>query len=497
MLRLSQKDIKQGYRGIKHLAQKEVKRGEYRKAMAHIRHCSSLAGQFNWIYEDDEIETLMQQISAAVICTNKRQNEFHTDRWVLYDDWCTSYVLALQWIEAMAQTGKQILYITSRDLSKKKRSADIIDRIEVFPNVQIKILKKGTEFERAQEIFDSIIDFGAVKVVLHKNPVLSPCNLALYALPEQVKVYLINLSDQTFWIGAKAIDYCLEFRNFGASVSVQRRGLKREQLLMVPFYPADDKNVFEGIPVERKDNQVLIFSGGDYYKTLNEKGTYWKLVKKLLNNYPQLVFLFATKNIPEGDSEIRQFINSNNFENRFIYINFRPDIYQVFAHCDIYMGTCPTSGSLMTGLACVNAKPILQFYEPGTTDDETEQSVCFNEKYDISYSDEVLFMKEADKLITDSGYRKKQGDRLQRAIISQHQFNLLVKETLYSDITQIPIEEIFVDYNELDNRWFYMEKAGYISSSVFIYSTLGKLNCLFFAPGLFIKKNINRIFKLS
>lgn len=56
-------------------------------------------------------------------------------------------------------------------------------------------------------------------------------------LPKPITRYLINLQDQTFWLGGNAIDYSIEFRPFGASVSMERRGLKREQLLMLPFYP--------------------------------------------------------------------------------------------------------------------------------------------------------------------------------------------------------------------------------------------------------------------
>lgn len=496
MLRLSQRDIKQGYRGIKHLAKKEVKQGNYEKALSHIYHCSSLAGQFNWIYEDDDIESLLREISSNVIVPFNQKYVSNPDRWVLYDDWCTSYVLAIQWIEAMAKTGKEILYITSRNMTKENRNANILDRVEVFPNVQVKIIKEGTVIDRAQEIYDSILSFSASKLILHKNPVSSPCNLALYALPDDVTKYLINLSDQTFWIGAKAIDYCMEFRPFGASVSLQRRGLKKEQLLMVPFYPADDRNHFKGFPPECSKDKVVIFSGGDYYKTLNERRTYWKLVKEILDKYPQVVFLFATKNIPEGDSEIKQFIKENHFDGRFIYINFRPDIYQVFAHCDIYMGTSPTSGSLMTGLACVNAKPILQYYEPGTTDDETEQSILYNEKYSVSFREEKAFLGEADKLIKDLEYRDAQGKRLQKAIISQQQFDELVKNTLVTNCSQPDIIETVVDYEELDKRWYYLEKAGYVSSTAYIYGLFGKWKCLKFAPSIFIKKNINRFLSL-
>lgn len=494
MLKLSKSDIRHGYNGIKRLAQKAAQKGNYEKALEYVDHCTSIAGQFNLIYADDELETLMETIGKKVL--NPIGNyQADADNWVLYDDWCTSYVLAIQWLEAMALTGKNILYITSRDFSKANRNASILDRAEAFKNVTIEIIPQGKAAQRAQNIYDAVVNFKASKLVLHKRATSSPVDLALYLFPKDISKYIINLSDQTFWIGSRAIDYCLEFRQFGASVSLQRRGLKEKQLLMVPFYPADDRNKFGGFPEECSPDKVIVFSGGDYYKTLNENRTYWKLVKAILEKYPQVVFLFATKNIPEGDAEIYQFIRENHFEGRFIYISFRPDIYQTYAHCDIYMGTSPTSGSLMSGLACVNAKPILQYYEPNTPDDETEQSVCFNEKFSISYQDEKSFMEEADRLITDVAYRKRQGERLKNAIISPEQFNQLVKETLTTDTTQVLIEPFKMDYDGLDDRWFYLEKAGYVNSMPYIYGLLGAKNCLRYAPCIFLKKNINRIMR--
>lgn len=493
MLKLSKKDIKQGYKGVKRLASEAIKKNDYESALSYIHHCSNIAGQFNWIYSDAEIEDLLHEIAEGSI--KKSVAGFNPDgnRWVLYDDWCTSYVLAIQWIEAMVKSGKEILYITSRDFSKPNRNASILNRVEAFPNVSVHIVPQGIEIDRAQDIYNAVIGFNTSKLILHKGAVSSPVNLALYVLPKGVCKYIINLSDQTFWLGSKTIDYSLEFRQFGASVSLQKRGLKKEQLLLVPFYPADDRNEFDGFPEECSQDKVIIFSGGDYYKTLNEKRTYWKLIKSILNKYPQVIFLFATKNIPEGDAEIYRFIKDNSFEGRFIYINFRPDIYQVFKHCDIYMGTSPTSGSLMSGLACVNAKPILQYYEPGTTDDETEQSVCFNEQYFISFSNENAFLQEADRLISDAQYRKWQGERLQRAIISVEQFDKLVLDSLETNKTQLPIIEYQVDYEELFNRWYYLEKAGYTLSSPYIYGLLKKKRCLIYAPGVFIKKNLNRM----
>lgn len=489
---LTKKEIRIGFEAVKRKAAKAFRTGHYSDALHYIDVSTIIAAQFNHQYSDDDLESLLKQIANKTI---KKSTDYEPlpDRWVLYDDFCTTYVLGLQWLEAMALSGKKLLYITTRDIEAESRHKNILDRVAEFENVTTVIIPQGTAFERAQALYDALVSFKASKLVMHKHAVLSVINLVLPILPQGVDRYVINLSDQTFWLGSKAIDYCLEFRPFGVSVSLQRRRLRREQLLMVPYYPADDRNEFAGFPPECTKDKTIIFSGGDLYKTLDDKRVYWKLIKNILDKYPQIVFLFAAKNIPEGDSDIRRFIKDNHFEGRFIYINFRPDIYQVFAHCDIFMGTSPTSGSLMSQLAAINAKPILQYYEPGTPDDETEQSLCINETFKISFQDESGFMKEADRLITDLEYRKSQGDRLQKAMMQHEQFNKLVLDTLETNKTQLPINDFPIDYKGLDDRWYYLEKEGYVNTLPYIYGTLGKIDCLKYAPCLFLKKNIARL----
>ena len=490
---LTKREIQQGFGALKKMARKSYQKGAFADAMHYLSIYSSIAGQFNLQYADDDMEALTKQIAEKTI-VQVRRFEPNSEHWVLFDDFCTTYVLGLQWLEAVAFSGRQILYITTRNVEAESRHKNILDRVAEYNNVKTIIIPQGEVFARAQALYDAIVQFETSKLVMHKYATNSVIDIVLPVLPESMTNYIINLSDQTFWSGARFIDYCLEFRQFGASVSLQRRGLKREQLLLVPFYPADDQNAFAGFPAECTEEKVIFFSGGDYYKTLDEKRVYWKLIQHLLNTYPQVVFLFATKNIPEGDSEIHRFIKENHFEGRFIYISFRPDIYQVFAHCDIYMGTSPTSGSLMSQLAAINAKPILQYYEAGTPDDETEQAICINEDFEISFYDEVAFMCEANHLIMDKQYRQKQGEKLQHAMMQQGQFNELVLKTLETNLTQLPIREYAIDYEVLSDRWYYLEKEGYVNVLQYIYSTLGWKKCLRYAPGLFIKKNIKRFF---
>lgn len=491
---LTKSDIQTGFNALKKKAEKFVRKGAYNDAVNYLKACSSIAGQFNFQYADDDLEMLLKCVAEKTI---KQVHEYEPfpDRWIFYDDFCTTYVVGLQWLEAMALSGRKILYITTRNLENDLKHKSIIDRVTQFENVEIAVIPQAGFIERAQVLYDTITRFRASKIVIHKKSSSILMNLVMPVLPNGLTRYIINISDQIFWLGAKSIDYCVEFRQFGASVSLQRRGLNREQLLMVPFYPADDRNDFEGFPPECTKDKTIVFSGGDFYKTLDDKRIYWQLIKKILNKYPQVVFLFATKNIPEGDRDIRNFIKENHLEGRFIYISFRQDIYQVFAHSDIYMGTSPTSGSLMSQLAAINAKPILQYYEPGTPDDETEQAICINDSFGISFHDEESFMREADRLITDEAYRQQQGERLQRAMMQHEQFNKLVLQTLETNQTQMPICDYPIDYEGLDNRWYYMEKAGYVNLSLYLYGKLGAFDCLRYAPMVFFKKNWHRFTK--
>ena len=491
-MRLTKKDIQKGFGALKKKAAKSFRKGAYSDAMRYLNVCSSVACQFNLQYADDDMELLLKQIAEKTI-RQVSAYESLPDRWILYDDFCTTYVLGLQWLEAMALSGKQLLYITTRNVEAESRHRNILDRVAEYKNVTVEIIPRGMVFERTQLLYETIVRYKASKLVMHKRATGSVMDIVMPVLPNGLSRYVINLSDQTFWLGARSIDYCLEFRQFGASVSLQRRGLKREQLLLVPFYPADDRNAFAGFPPECTEDKTIIFSGGDFYKTLDDKRMYWRLIQNILNKYPQVVFLFATKNIPEGDSDICRFIKDNHFEGRFIYINFRPDIYQVFAHCDIYMGTSPTSGSLMSQLAAINGKPILQYYEPGTPDDETEQAICINDTFEISFREEDSFMQEADRLISDADYRHMQGECLRNAMMQEEQFNKLVLDTLETNQTQLPIHEYEIDYEGLDDRWYYLEKAGYTNSMPFIYGTLGNVDCVKYAPMLFFKKNYERI----
>ena len=491
MLKLSKIEIQQGYRGVKWLAKKAFFEGETEKALDYIEKCAILAQQFNLIYADFELEDLLKRIGEKIGMKPKSDYAPIKERVVFYDDFSVSFVLSLQYLDALTAANKEILYLTLDGKSGKFDS--IIDKLEKYKNIQVKVIHKSGKEQTAKCIYDAIVEFRPEKLFLHIYA--SSCIIpSLYGLPSNIDKYLINLADQTFWLGAGAVDYVMEFRQFGVSVSQQRRGIKPHQQLLIPFYPFVDGNPFQGFPEDcEPEGKVLIFSGGDMYKVLDERRMFWRLVKRILDTYPEVLFWFATKIEGKGIEDIKSFITDNHYEGRMFYTRFRPDINEVMAHADIFLGTCPVCGSLMSQLAARNGTPILQYYYPGTPDDETEQAICINNFFQISYQDEEQFMAEAERLIKDRAYRKRQGERLHKAMVSKEQFDNMVAKALETNVTPLPLKPVRINYKLLDDRWLELEKIEHIDTIPYLCGILGKRFTLLFIPTVFLKKQITKL----
>ena len=165
------------------------------------------------------------------------------------------------------------------------------------------------------------------------------------------------------------------------------------------------------------------------------------------------------------------FVRDNHLEQQFKYIGFRSDISEVFAHADIFMGTCPVCGSLTSQLAAINHKPILQYYLPNTYDDETEQAVCYNAPgLQISFSEPKAFLAEAKRLINDVEYRKQRGEEMYATTLKPEQFNKIFIDAITTNVAPCPRKE--VDYKEVFRRWWWLEEMGFKDNLSFLYGKM-------------------------
>ena len=491
-LKLTISDIKQVYSLLKQKAQEEYASGHYAKAWHVMNEAVSLIQEFNWEYTDDDLEKLLQQQSAQwipEIQTNYMPNE---SRVVVVDDWCTSYVLVVQYLDALVTAGKEILYITSKDIEKTHHK-NIISRISRYPKLTYQIIPNNSQpiDKWVRDVYNQIVTYQPSKVIAH----IASCSWFLPViarLPECLPTYRSNLDDQCFWLGRSVVDYVLEFRPFGVAVSLERRRLKPEQQLYVPFYPVVDGNPFEGFPKLPKDS-VILFSGGDFYKTLDPDYTYWNLVKCVLYDNPKAVLLFATKNgLRTQQDFLERFVKDNHLEKQFYFIGFRPDINEVFAHCDIFFGTCPVCGSLTSQLAAMNRKPILQYYLPGTDDDETEQALNYNNpELQISFTNKEAFRAEAKRLINDATYRKQQGELAYQSTIKPEQFNKVFVDAITANNAPCPAKQI--NYTEVARRWIWPEQMGFDSHLEYLALKLYNFRVISKTSKIWLKYTYQRI----
>ena len=270
--------------------------------------------------------------------------------------------------------------------------------------------------------------------------------------------------------------------------------MREDQQLYVPFYPIKDGNSFQGFPQLPKDS-VVLFSGGDFYKTLDPNFTYWNLVKRILQDNPKAVLLFATKNgLRTQHDFLTSFVSDNHLQKQFIFIGFRPDINEVFAHSDIFLGTCPVCGSLTSQLAAMNHKPVLQYYLPDTDDDETEQALNYNKpNLQISFSDIDKFLLEAKHLIEDAEYRKQKGEEAYQSTIKPEQFNEVFIEAITANHSPCPTKK--VNYDEVLRRWWWPEQMGFDNHIDYLEPMMKRYGLLGKVPTLWLKFNYKRFIK--
>lgn len=480
MTELSLRDIQYTYNALKKDVLEACRMGDYVRVDRLLGNISSLVCQYNWRYSDSEFDEAIAMVSKHVCSPVKSSVSPHPKRIVFYDKFGTTYVLAVQYLIALAKAGYEVLYILcDNNHGATAQQTPILEHLRPYHNITtIQIDGKKSRFEKAQEIYRLTCEFAPEKLFVHTSS-YTTFNYVLPSIGKECTKYYIDLGDHNFWFGAGHVDYVLPYRQFGATIDFEKRGFRREQILLMPYYPCIVKREFAGFPVNT-DGKVVLFTGGDYYKTIDKDNTYWTLLRELIIRFPNLLILYATKNISSKEQErLNTFLAEKNYADRLVNIGFRADINEVFQHVDIFMGTCPMSGGLMTQYAAINHKPILQFYpEWLNTNNETEQVLDYNAQPSISISDRNVFFAEAERLIQDEVYRIKKGEELYEAIIKPEEFDDLLMRTIRSNETQIPLRFYAIQYDALVEWWLMIDKSGVLDGLGYCYGLLRKYHTL-------------------
>ncbi|MEN6462595.1 MAG: hypothetical protein ABFC94_14665 [Syntrophomonas sp.] len=440
-MKLTKENINKLYERLKLKAVESLSSNRLNDCLIYLKGASTTAYYFYLGFKDDVIEDMLKKISLS-IDKDPLPVDFVDDNCVFYDSFSLDNKgLTQQYIRAIIKAGWNLLYITESSICDE-RGKNIINEISQYDKSSIiQIPSDIYGLTRSQFIYDAVIKFKPRKLFMHISPNAVNAVTAFYALPRQVEKFQINLTDHTFWIGTGCVDYSLEHKSYGASLSVKRRNISKNDVFIIPCYPIVTGTDFLGFPYQCKD-KIIVLSGGAYYKVIDNKDTFFKLAKIVLGTSDEVVILYAGS----GDSSLfEKFIKQNCYEDRLILIGYRKDIGEVFRRSDIYLNTYPYIGGLMTQYAAQYSKPILSYTSIGLC--RAEEMVCQKNHIDLSIFDLESFKVEARKLIMSKEYRDRRGSEIKNCIISEPEFNKIFIRTVAEKENQFD----FILEEERDN----------------------------------------------
>jgi len=455
---ISEKQIRKDYDYFKKIAGDYYYNGEIDECIECIKTACTLAKTYYLDYTDDELEKQCLDIAELLCIDSYCENmvDQSSDRVVYYDFFALDNVaLTQQYLRALMSWGKEILFISPHHMETSK-SNHIINEIESSDVVTYCPIPSGlTSVERIQFICKAVSEFNPKVAFVHTATDDVEGIIAWYGLKYSERFFVESI-DHTFWIGAKGFDYYILFRDYGFNVANDYRNIPEEKLLIQMYYPIYDEGEYEGIP-EDDNNKVKLISGGRLIKTYSSDDGFFHIVRRILESNPNSIFYYVGGGYvgEKGQTaHIRSLIAKYNLEKRYILLGFRHDIAPLLEHMDIYIGTWPMCGGLMTQMAARAELPIIQYSKDGMGSSADDFLKKIEGRPQIVYNnDEDGFYNKVSILVNDIGLREKEGKALKKCVIDPIDFSSSLRKLVIEKKNTIVPTRYSVDIKQWrDNR---------------------------------------------
>lgn len=484
---LTEDHIKSLFSKFKRKAQDSLTRKRYDSCLKYLNAAARTAYTFYIGFTDEEIEAMLKQMSG---CIQKRETFENGPRCVFYDTFSQdAQGLTMQYVDAIIAAGWEMLYITEFGL-EDPRSVRLKQTLQDYPKAKVMIVSRKLKgMSKVQFVYDTIMDYAPDKLFMHIHPSAVEAVTAFYALPKDIIKYQINLTDHTYWVGAGCMDYSFEFRDYGASLSVGKRGIQKDRILFLPYYPMMKETEFAGFPNE-VEGKVKIFSGASFYKIIDENDTFFKLNKAILDVNPNAVTLFAGG----GDMVmLNSLIEKYGLKGRFIPIGQRNDIFECYKHSDIYLSSYPLGGGLMSQFAAHAGLPILALANSKSSG-KIEEMVCQKHWEDMTFDSMDALVAEASRLVNDTSYRQQRGQAMRDCVIDVEEFNHSFQKSVATSQTQYLLdidENVELHYLNVEDKLKLANKTKAYQAS--ILRSLGIVDTIKISSGITIDGIKSRI----
>lgn len=440
---IEKKEIENLILYIKKAIKKELSKKNFEMVLELISNAAIILYNTNIYYEDDDLEEYLRK-TADYLAVEKFNKTDITNTVLFFDGFgLNDRGLAQIYLKSLC-SWKHVVYVTFNDCLN--RIPDIVNIVNSSKSHIVGIDRKPDNYISQIEQLNQIVLKEKPKYFFfYSEPDDVVATVIMNAYKGVIERYQINLTDHAFWLGSRCIDYCIEFRDYGASVSKYYRGIDENKIVKLPFYPILHKErKFQGYPFKVKDNQKVIFSGGALYKTLGGDNKYYQIVNHLLKCYDDVIFWYAGYG---DDTELKKILNK--YPGRAYHTNERSDLYQVLKHSVFYLSTYPICGGLMYQYAAKAGKvPLTLRY------DEMTDGFLFNqENSNIEFDSVDCLFSEAHKLLSDEKYRESRASEMQDSVISENAFLDGLVRILEEGISPYAINFKFKDTSTFRNEY--------------------------------------------
>lgn len=408
---------------------------------------------------DHSVETLLKQAVSKIA----DHSSTVIDKNIVFIDYfgLDNKGLTEQYLLALSKLNVNVLYVHLNYVESFKQSR-IYKKIESYDNFIFFSLPKNLTLTRKIKILKDRVDrFSPSKFFIHASP-WDVVSIALCHLFPRAKKYNINITDHAFWLGVAAFDYVVNFRVYGAKLNVEQKSFSINSQLIIPMYPVINAAPLAQLPIN-VENKVLMVSGGNYYKVYSQNNRYFDLLKKTLLEHDEIIFFY----MGSGNAKpFQKFIEANNLSDRVYLLGPRIDFFEVIKKADIYLGTYPVNGGLMTLYSALAKTPFIAYTNEGVTTNKLLELLVKKPKNQVLFNDISLFQQELGKLVKDDAYRLLRAVDFGSCVISKEEFkeklSLIIENKERHLVHQVEVSELGMDQEnhfkkniELDNRFFH------------------------------------------
>lgn len=469
---LSNNDVVHIYETLKSKAKKYLDKNELEYSMHLIEVAARWGYNYTFRYADDELEICLQRIAkevrASLYNVGISQSVEKEERIVFVcNRVIENYELVQQYSRALTTSDiPTLMVVINRDSSIGNEN--IRRELQEADNIIVEWINDSHNYmDVTIKIASLICNFQPTRILAHVWPWDTRPIVAIMSA-KNCPCYNINFNDHTFWIGKSMLDYLIEFRAYGSTISIERRGLKPEQLIHLPYYPIISINIpFQGFPFDR-NGKIVIFTGGASYKMLGEDNLYFNNLDDILSDNSNTIVLLACSALENINKRVSKMRNRA----RVFITTSRKDITSLFLNSDIYYATYPVSGGLMSQYAAMLSIPIIAYAKEPCGLDEMDGIVNYHNNLPIAFHSSSGLRAYAKRLCRDKDYRVEEGKRLYGSMIKQTEFEKTFIDMMNGRHRIFNPQLLDINYNSISK--FYLDYHNTYSSGqmIFLINTL-------------------------